>query len=54
MTNENTLIEHFRKIFITIEVFNLRLSPLEKIVYTTAGVVGVAVVGALVALVLKP
>lgn len=48
---DNDLIEKLRTIFVTIDVFNLRLSPMEKIVYGTASIVGLTVVGALIALV---
>jgi hypothetical protein len=50
---DDSIIEKMRNIFISIEVFNLRITPLEKIVYGIATVVGLAVVGAIIALVLK-
>jgi hypothetical protein len=49
----DSLTEHFRKIFVTFEIFNLRLSPIEKIVYTAATAVGLAVVAGVMALVVK-
>jgi hypothetical protein len=49
----DTFMEEMRKVFVSIETFNLRLSPLEKIVYGASAVVGLAVVGAIVALVVK-
>lgn len=46
-------MEDLRKVFVTIEVFNLRTSPLEKLVYGMVSLIIVAVVGAILALVIR-
>jgi hypothetical protein len=48
----NSLIEDLRKVFVSIETFNLRLSPLEKIVYSASSVIGLAAMGAIAALII--
>jgi hypothetical protein len=53
MGKNDSLIEQLRKVFVTIEVFNLRLSPIEKIVYGATAAIGLAIVGALMALLLR-
>lgn len=51
--NNDSLLEEMRKVFVTMEVFNLRLSPIEKIVYGFAGLVLVSFATAAIALILK-
>lgn len=46
-------IEELRKIFLTKEVFDLRFTPIEKIVYTFTGMVLVAFVSGVIVLVIK-
>lgn len=54
MTNkDDSLVERLRGIFVTIDTLNLRLSPIEKIVYGGAAAVGIAIVGAVISLVIK-
>lgn len=53
MKTLNQYIEELREIFLTKEVFQLRISPLEKIVYGFTSVVLLTVAGALVALVMR-
>ena len=53
VSEEKSIIEEMRKVFVTIEVFNLRLSPIEKIVYGFASLILVGVVTALITLVIK-
>lgn len=50
---ESGFIEKLRAIFVPIDIFNLRISPLEKIVYGMVSLILLAVIGALVALVIK-
>jgi hypothetical protein len=50
---EDTFIEKLRSIFVTIDTFNLRLSPIEKIVYGAATAIGLAVLGAGMAFILR-
>lgn len=50
---EESVIEKLREIFVSIDVFNLRMTPIEKIVYGAAYAVGLAVIGAILALVFK-
>ena len=45
---QNSLIECLRKVFVSIEVFELRLSPVEKIVYGATGAVLLAFLGAII------
>ena len=51
--DQNDFIEVLRKIFVTIEVFELKITPLEKLVYGFVGVVLLAVLGAIIALVIR-
>lgn len=51
--SNESITEKLRSIFVTTETFNLRLSPLEKIVYGGATAVGLSVIGALMALILR-
>jgi len=44
-------MESLRKVFVTVEVFNLRFSPIEKIVYGFAGLVLTGFATAIIALV---
>lgn len=53
MNKKDSLLEELRDIFVSIETFNLRLSPLEKVVYGLVSLVLVGVVTSLIALVLK-
>jgi len=39
MKNDESMMESLRKIFVTIEVFNLRFTPIEKIVYGFTGLI---------------
>lgn len=50
---QESFVEEMRKVFVTMEVFNLRFSPVEKIVYGFTGMVLVAFASALVVLVIK-
>lgn len=50
--HDSSLIEKLRNVFVSTEVFNLRMSPIEKIVYGMATVIGLAFVGAVVSLVI--
>lgn len=50
---QESFVEEMRKVFVTMEVFNLRFSPIEKIVYGFTGMVLVAFASALVVLVIK-
>ena len=51
---ENTnFVEDLRKVFVSIEIFNLRMSPIEKIVYGATGVILLGVLGAIVAFFVK-
>jgi hypothetical protein len=52
-TKENLSFEHLREVFVSLETFNLRLSPLEKVVYGLVTLILVGVATSLVALVLK-
>jgi|WetSurMetagenome_2_1015567.scaffolds.fasta_scaffold242897_2 hypothetical protein len=49
----NGLIDEMRKIFLTIEIFELKFSPIEKIVYGFTGLILTAFATALVILVIK-
>jgi len=49
---KESIIEEMREIFVSLDVFNLRMSPIEKIVYGVSTVVGLSVVGAIIALVI--
>jgi hypothetical protein len=51
--DESDLIERLREIFVTQDIFELRLSPLEKIVYGLVGLTLFTVVGALLYLVIQ-
>lgn len=53
MKNKDSLYEELREVFVSIETFNLRLSPLEKVVYGLVSLILVGVVTSLIALVLK-
>lgn len=53
MNQKDSLLEELRDIFVSIETFNLRLSPLEKVVYGLVSLILVGVVTSLIALVLK-
>ena len=53
MKNEDSLIERLRTIFVTIDVFNLRLAPLERLGYGLVALVIITVFSALIALVIK-
>lgn len=53
MKNEEGLIEKLREIFVTIEVFNLRMNPLEKLFYGIISLIVLSVFGALIALVIR-
>ncbi len=48
----DTIKEKLREIFITKETLDLRLNPIEKIVYTAMSVMGIAVLTALIATVI--
>ena len=48
----DTIIEKMRDIFVEDEIFNLRVSPIERIVYGFVGLVLVGVATALVSLVI--
>lgn len=52
-TKENLSFEHLREVFVSIETFNLRMSPLEKVVYGLVTLVLIGVATSLVALVVK-
>jgi hypothetical protein len=49
----NDIIEEMRKIFITSETFNLRFSPIEKLVYGFISIILVAVITSLVYVVIR-
>jgi len=49
----NDIIEGLRDVFITKETFNLRFSPIEKLVYGFTSIILVAVGTALVYLVIR-
>jgi hypothetical protein len=49
----NDELEKLRDIFVSIDVFNLRISPIEKIVYGGAGLILISVVTAIIYTVLK-
>ena len=49
----NDYIEEGRKFFVTLDIFNLRLGPLEKIGYGAVTMMVIAVFSALIALVVK-
>jgi hypothetical protein len=60
MKKKDSFIEDLRKIFVSIETFNLkleaigqRLSPLEKIVYGATGLILITVLGAALAFLMK-
>jgi hypothetical protein len=53
MTKLNDFIEELRKVFVTTDTFNLRFSPIEKLVYGFTSIVLVAVVTSLVYLVVR-
>lgn len=53
MKNLESFMEELRDIFITKEMFNVRFSPIEKIVYGFTGMVLVAFVSGLIVLVIK-
>lgn len=53
MTHDDTFIERLRDIFVDQDIFNLRISPIEKIVYGAVGLMLIAIVGAIIALVLQ-
>jgi hypothetical protein len=50
--NDN-LIEKLRGIFVTIEIFNLRLTPVEKLVYGMVSLIVTSVLLAVIYLVIK-
>ena len=49
---EDLMIEELRKIFVSFEVFDLRLKPIEKLLYGTVSVVGVLIITALMSYIL--
>jgi len=51
--NKDGFTEEMRKIFVSLDIFNLRVSPLEKLVYGLVGLILLAVFGAFIALVVK-
>jgi hypothetical protein len=51
--DESDLIERLREIFVTQDIFELRLSPLEKIVYGLVGLTLFTVMGALLYFVIQ-
>lgn len=50
---KSSLMEELREIFVTKDIFNLRINPLEKIVYGAVGLVCVSVFTAIIYLVVK-
>lgn len=53
MKSEDTFIERLRDIFVTIEVFDLRIAPLEKIGYGVVAMIVIAVFSAIITLVIR-
>ena len=53
MKNEGDFIEKLRSIFVDWNTFNLRISPVEKIIYGVAGALGLAAVGVLASLIFR-
>ena len=53
MENIDSIVERMRTIFVTSEVFNLRITPIEKIVYGLSTAIGLGVIGAILALILQ-
>jgi cell division protein FtsL len=49
----NDIIEELRHTFVTLETFNLRFSPIEKIVYGFTSIILVTVATALIYLVVR-
>lgn len=50
---KQSIMEELREIFVPMDIFNLRINPLEKIVYGAVGLVCVSVLTALIYLVVK-
>lgn len=53
MSKDHFTWEELRKIFVTYDIFNLRVSPLEKLGYGLVSMIVVAVVAALITLVVR-
>ena len=53
MHKEDLSFEHLREVFVSLETFNLRMSPLEKVVYGLVTLILIAVATSIVALVVK-
>ena len=53
MTQSDSLIERLREVFVSKEVFDLRVAPLEKILYTATGLILISVLSAIIFLVVK-
>ena len=53
MTSLPEIIEDIREIFVTKEVFELRFSPMEKIVYGLSGMALISIFGAIFTLVIR-
>ena len=51
---KKSLIDELRNIFVSLEIFNLRMSPIEKIVYGAVGLIIITVFTAIIYAVVKP
>lgn len=51
--HDETFIEELRRVFVTLDIFNLRMAPIEKIVYGFVGLVLVSFASAIVVLVIR-
>jgi hypothetical protein len=50
---EDTFIEDLRKVFVSIDVFNLRISPLEQLVYGVVAMILITFAGLVIKFFIK-